>query len=48
MFKNSEGAIITISSQIGLRAIAELTHYSSAKAALIAFTKALALELAPY
>ncbi len=48
MVKNGEGAIITVSSQRAIRPAANITHYAAAKAGVIAFTKALALELAPY
>jgi len=48
MVKNEEGAIITVSSLRAVRPAAGITHYAAAKAGIIAFTKALALELAPY
>jgi 3-oxoacyl-[acyl-carrier protein] reductase len=41
------GKIINIASELALKGRAEFTHYCSAKAAVIGFTKALALELAP-
>ena len=42
------GRIINISSTGGLTGIPNDTHYSSAKAGLLGFTKALAKELAPF
>ena len=42
------GVIINTSSNFGITGSAGRTAYSAAKAALIAFSKSLALELAPY
>lgn len=41
------GKIINIASELALKGRAEFTHYCAAKAAIIGFTRALALELAP-
>ncbi len=41
-------AIVNIASLSGHKAAVHLPHYSSAKAAVINFTRALALEMAPY
>ena len=41
-------AIVNVASLSGHKAAAHLPHYSSSKAAVINFTRALALELAPY
>jgi 3-oxoacyl-[acyl-carrier protein] reductase len=41
------GKIITIGSQLGQKGMAGMAHYSAAKGGVIAFTKALARELAP-
>src|SRR5215208_5424710 len=42
------GRIINVASQLGLKGAAELTHYCAAKAGIIGFTKALALEVAEH
>jgi SDR family mycofactocin-dependent oxidoreductase len=42
------GSMILISSSIGLRAIANLGHYGSAKHGLVGLMRTLALELAPH
>jgi NAD(P)-dependent dehydrogenase (short-subunit alcohol dehydrogenase family) len=41
------GRIVNVSSVGGLRGAAALTHYAAAKAGVIGFTKALALEVGP-
>ena len=46
--KGGNRAIVNIASLSGHKAASHLPHYSSAKAAVINFTRALALELAPY
>lgn len=46
--KAEGGAIVNISSDAGLRGNLLCTAYCAAKGAVVAFTKALALELAPY
>ena len=46
--KAVSGAIINISSDAGLKGNLLCTAYCAAKGAIIAFTKALALEVAPY
>lgn len=48
MKKCGSGAIINISSNWGQRGAANAVHYSTVKAGLIGFTKALARELAPF
>jgi len=47
MIKNKQGKIINISSIWGMTGASCEVHYSSAKAAVIGFTKALAKELGP-
>ncbi|RRJ31448.1 3-oxoacyl-ACP reductase family protein [Halocatena pleomorpha] len=47
MLDRSEGRIINIASQLGIKGAEELTHYSAAKGGIIAFTRALAREVAP-
>jgi 3-oxoacyl-[acyl-carrier protein] reductase len=42
------GRIITISSNIGHRGAVNLAHYAAAKAGVMAFTRCLALEVAPF
>ncbi|MDX2102729.1 MAG: SDR family oxidoreductase [Alphaproteobacteria bacterium] len=42
------GRIITISSQLVFKGAVNLTHYVAAKGAILGFTRALALEGAPY
>lgn len=48
MLKQKWGRIINIASVAGVTGYAQLTHYCAAKAALIGFTKALALEVAQH
>jgi len=48
MRKAGGGAIINIASDAGLKGNLACTAYCAAKGAVVAFTKALALELAPY
>jgi 3-oxoacyl-[acyl-carrier protein] reductase len=48
MREAKRGVIINTSSNFGITGSAGRTAYSSAKAGIIAFTKSLALELAPY
>jgi len=45
MLAAGSGAIITVASQLGQKGGIQLVHYSAAKAALIGFTKSLALEV---
>ncbi|WJV25640.1 MULTISPECIES: SDR family NAD(P)-dependent oxidoreductase [Pseudomonas] len=47
MTNQRQGAIINIASDLGQLGCANLCHYSAAKGGVIAFTKALARELAP-
>ncbi|RKU25034.1 hypothetical protein C6497_16805 [Candidatus Poribacteria bacterium] len=46
--KNIQGKIINISSVVGKEAMPKYAAYSASKFAIIGFTQALALELAPY
>jgi 3-oxoacyl-[acyl-carrier protein] reductase len=48
MTKRRWGRIISISSNIGHRGAANLGHYAAAKAGVMAFTRCLALEAAPF
>ncbi len=48
MLQNKFGRIINVSSQLGYKGAPELTHYCAAKGGVIAFTKALAREVAPH
>jgi 3-oxoacyl-[acyl-carrier protein] reductase len=48
MISNKKGAIINVASVSGLVGNAGQTNYSAAKGAMIAFTKALSLEVARY
>ena len=48
MKKRKKGGIINVSSTAGVRGEAFHSHYAASKGALIAFTKSLAVELAPY
>lgn len=48
MVKQRRGAIVNISSDYAARGGVNLAHYSAAKAGVLALTKSIALELAPY
>lgn len=48
MIQRGSGRVINIASQLGIKGGTGLTHYSAAKAGVIGFTKALALEAAPH
>lgn len=48
MIERRAGRIITMSSQAGRRGSPGLAHYCASKFAIIGFTQALALELAPF
>jgi 3-oxoacyl-[acyl-carrier protein] reductase len=48
MKKRKEGKIINIASTAGQRGEAYYSHYAASKGGLIAFTKSIAVELAPY
>lgn len=47
MTKSGWGRIINIASQLGIKGGHSLSHYCAAKGGVIAFTKSLALEVAP-
>ncbi|SDQ48472.1 3-oxoacyl-ACP reductase family protein [Natronobacterium texcoconense] len=47
MLERGSGRIINVASQLGIKGAEELTHYSAAKGGVIAFTRALAREVAP-
>ena len=47
MLKRGGGAIVNIASQAGKRGYALTAHYCASKAAVIVFTKGVALEVAP-
>jgi 3-oxoacyl-[acyl-carrier protein] reductase len=47
MLERGHGRIVNVASQLGLAGAARLVHYSAAKGGLIAFTRALAREVAP-
>jgi 2-hydroxycyclohexanecarboxyl-CoA dehydrogenase len=47
MAERGRGAIVTISSELALTGAERHAHYCAAKAAIIGFTKSIALELAP-
>ena len=46
--KSSRGAIVNVSSDAGINGNVNCTAYCAAKGAVTLFTKALALEMAPY
>lgn len=48
MIKNRRGKIVNVSSNYGATPADKRSHYSAAKAGLVAFTRSLALEMAPY
>lgn len=48
MVKQGKGAIVNISSDHAARGAVNLAHYTAAKAGVLALTKSIALELAPY
>lgn len=48
MVERRWGRVINVASQLGLKGGVGLTHYSAAKAGVLGFTKALALEVAPH
>ncbi len=48
MKKRKEGKIINIASTAGQRGEAYYSHYAASKGGMIAFTKSIAVELAPY
>jgi len=47
MIDQGEGRIVNVASQLGLVGAERLVHYSASKGGLIAFTRALAREVAP-
>lgn len=48
MMQNKEGRILSIASGRGIAGQPRSAHYAASKAGVIAFTKSLAVELAPY
>lgn len=46
MIERKHGRVINIASQLGHKGARDMTHYAAAKAAVIGFTKSLALEVA--
>lgn len=48
MIERGWGRIISISSNIGQRGVANLAHYAAAKAGMMGFTRCLAIEAAPH
>ena len=48
MCARRRGAIVNVSSELALSGSSVHPHYAAAKGAIVGFTKALALELAPY
>jgi len=47
MLDRGSGSVVNVASQLGFKGAAELTHYCAAKGGVIAFTRALAREVAP-
>jgi NAD(P)-dependent dehydrogenase (short-subunit alcohol dehydrogenase family) len=47
LLKEARGAVINISSTVGTRPVANMSHYAATKAAVDSLTKSWALELAP-
>lgn len=47
MVERGSGRVINVASQLGIKGAEELVHYSAAKGGAIAFTRALAREVAP-
>ena len=47
MLDRGSGRVINVASQLGIKGAEEHTHYSAAKGGAIAFTRALAREVAP-
>ncbi|QCJ47822.1 MULTISPECIES: SDR family NAD(P)-dependent oxidoreductase [Haloprofundus] len=47
MLDRGDGRVVNVASQLGIKGAEELTHYSAAKGGVIAFTRALAREVAP-
>jgi 3-oxoacyl-[acyl-carrier protein] reductase len=45
MYEQNYGKIINTASQLGYKGCPEMAHYSASKAAIIAFTRSLALEI---
>ena len=48
MLERRAGRIINVASQLGIKGAPDLVHYCAAKSGILGFTKALALEVAPY
>src|SRR5271166_3934212 len=48
MLERKKGAIVSVASQAGKRGYKLFTHYCASKAAVIVFSKGVALEVAPY
>jgi len=48
MIKQKSGKIVNLSSRLGKVGVPRYAHYCASKAAVLVFTQALALELAPY